>query len=88
MSKFAILSVDLNNVSEIQRQKFYEKIKEFKWSKVPRLTTVWKASFTDVSTDSAMIQTAKQDVVSAAASAAITSYDAMVHVGYGEPVLF
>ena len=88
MSKFALLSVDLNSVNETQRQKFYDKIKELKWNKVTTLTTIWKLSFTDTSDDSGIIKKAKQDVVNAAALASIASYDAIVHVGPGEPVQF
>ncbi len=41
----ALITLDLNDTTTPQRNTFYEKLKEYKWSRVGRLTTTWKCSF-------------------------------------------
>jgi hypothetical protein len=43
----AMITLDLNDATTFQRNTFYEKLKEFKWTRVGRLTTTWKCSFQD-----------------------------------------
>lgn len=42
-----LITFDLNNASTEARNKFYDKLKELKWSRVGKLTTTWKCSFND-----------------------------------------
>ncbi len=88
MGKVAMLSVDLNNVTSNQRNLFYKKLKELNWTKIVRLTTIWKASFKTGASSIATINTTKADVKAAAKYAKVASYDAVVHVGDSSPTEF
>lgn len=83
----AMLTVDLNNVSSDERNKFYEKLKEEKWQKL-KLTTTWIASFTEKVTLDEAIRITKSDVQKAAAHAGISNYEAASHFSENEPVVW
>jgi hypothetical protein len=86
---YAMLSLDLDrNTSTEQRDKFYEYLKNEKWTKIPEITTTWYASFKDTVSESEIISTTKTDVSNAAKHSRVTSYDAVVHVGPSEPTSF
>lgn len=88
MALKAMLSLDLNNVTSEQRDKFYDVLKKSNLTKIETLTTVWKAVFQEGLTVERAIKTIK-DIVSAAATAArVTRYDAAVMVGERDPEIF
>ncbi len=75
MAVSVMLSVDLNNVTSEARTKFYEELKTRLWVKL-KLTTTWRAQFTEGATHAAAISTTKSDVEAAAKLAGITNYEA------------
>lgn len=88
MGKVAMLSVDLNKVTSNQRDLFYKKLKELKWSKIANLTTIWKVSFEEDVSKVEAISITKDDVKASAKYAKIISYDAVVHIGDSSPAEF
>jgi hypothetical protein len=84
----AMLSLDLNNVTNEQREAFYAALKERKWAKITSLTTVWKATFQEGVTGEQAIKETKNDLASAAQLAKVTRYDAGVMVGEREPEIY
>lgn len=85
---YAILSLDLDNVSSTQRNKFYESLKEDQWIKFNNLTTTWYVSFESNATESGIISTVKSDVQKAANQASVSKYNAMVTVSQNKPTEF
>ena len=86
---YAMLSLDLDRKTTTeQRDKFYEHLKNEQWTKVPKVTTTWHASFKDGATESGIISTTKSDVANAVKHAGVTAYDAVVHVGPSKPTSF
>ena len=89
MARWALLSLDLdNNVSSKQRNTCYTELRNRKWVKLSKLTTVWQAKFINDPTETAIINTTKKDVRAATAKANIQQYDAVVHVGASQPTRF
>lgn len=89
MGSTAMLSLDLERgVSEERRQRFYEHLRREKWVKVAKVTTTWWARFNEGVSDAVAVQVTRQDVANAASYAGINYYEAVVHVGDGEPVAF
>lgn len=86
---YAMLSLDLDrNTSTEKRDNFYEYLKKEQWTKAPKVTTTWYASFKDGATESGIINATNTDVANAAKYAGVTSYDAVVHVGINKPTSF
>lgn len=86
---YAMLSLDLDKKTTAeQRDKFYEYLKKEQWTKIPKVTTTWYASFKADATESGMISATKNDVANAAKHAGIASYDAVVNVGPSKPTSF
>lgn len=86
---YAMLSLDLDKrTTSEQREKFYEYLKNEKWTKIPKVTTIWYASFKDGVSESGAISTTKTDVANAAAHANVSSYDAVVNVSTSKPTSF
>ncbi|MCR8924362.1 hypothetical protein NO559_16435 [Dasania sp. GY-MA-18] len=86
---YAMLSLDLDkNTSSEERNKFYEYLKNEKWTKIPKVTTTWYAKFKDGGTESGATQATKSDVDNAAKHAGVTSYDAVVNVSESKPTSF
>lgn len=75
MTVSVMLSVDLNNVTSTVRAKFYEELKSKQWVKL-KLTTTWRARFTEGASKAAAISTAKSHVAAAAKAAGVTNYEA------------
>lgn len=77
MAVSVMLSVDLNNVTSEARTKFYEELKTRLWVKLKlKLTTTWRAQFTEGATHAAAISTTKSDVEAVAKLAGIKNYEA------------
>ena len=86
---YAMLSLDLErNVTDEQRKKFYEHLKEENWVKIPKVTTTWRASFKQGTTEVGALNTTKKDVANAAKKARIGKYNAVVHFGPSKPNSF
>ena len=86
MSKYTLLTVDLNNdVSAEKRFGFYEYLEKKNWGKILNLTTTWMASWDDIHADSEIIRTAKKHVEDAAEAEGIASYSACVGVSLQKP---
>jgi len=81
----AMLTVDLNDVTREQREKFYLELEKKQWKKIKSLTTIWQVGFQDGATEASIIQATKNDVTSAASAAGIRSYDSGVMVGQNFP---
>lgn len=84
----AMLTVDLNQyVTQEQRTAFNDHLKEEKWKK-SKLTTLWIARFEQGTSREGAIRVAQADVLEAVRRARITSFEAAVQVGEGEPAEF
>ena len=84
-----MLSLDLERgVSEERRQRFNEYLAQEHWIKIPKVTTTWRASFTDGVTFESAIQATKHVVANAASHANISYYEAALHVGSTQPISF
>lgn len=42
-----LVTLDLKNATDEQREEFYTELKEFNWFKIEKLTTTWTCSFKD-----------------------------------------
>jgi len=85
---YAILSLDLDNVTSSQRKIFYESLKEDKWIKFNNLTTTWYVSFNTDATEEGIIHTSQNDVKKAATTAKVDKYNAMLTVSSSKPTEF
>ena len=84
-----MVSIDLESgVTAEQRKAFNEAMKDEKWSKLPDVTTLWTASFTDGATVNGIVDTAKSDVASSARKAKVLRYHAVVGVCEETPTPF
>lgn len=82
-----LLSLDLERgVGDEARRKFYEYLAGQHWFKVPKVTTCWKATFQDGATEPGIVHAVKSDIANAASYARVSAYNAVVHMGYTEPV--
>ncbi len=57
-----LVTLDLKNTSDDEREKFYEVLEQEKWKKIKSLTTSWKVSFNDDFTYEEAIKTIKNDL--------------------------
>lgn len=86
---YAMLSLDLDKkTTSEQREKFYEYLKKENWTKIPKVTTTWYASFKEGATESGVISATKTYVSNAAKNAGVITYDCVVNVGQSTPTLF
>lgn len=84
-----MLTLDLESgVSEERRQKFNEYMAAQKRTKIPKVTTVWRASFQEGVTYDGAAQATKNDIARAASAAGITYYEAVMHLGPNPPISF
>jgi hypothetical protein len=84
-----MVSLDLERgVSEEKRQKFNEYLENEHWVKVPKVTTTWRAGFTDGVTSESAARATKVGVANAARHAGITYYEAVMHFGPNQPTSF
>jgi hypothetical protein len=89
MGLCAMLSIDLEaGVTADRRTEFNKQMAEKLWAKIPNVTTTWRATFTDGTTESSAIQTTRIDVAAAARTAGISKYHAVVEVGPSNPTEF
>lgn len=72
---YVVLTVDLNNVAQPQRDIFNEELSKAYWSK-QQLTTIWQKRFPAGVTATLAINQAKQDVKAAVTAARIENYEA------------
>ncbi|CAK2391056.1 conserved hypothetical protein [Vibrio crassostreae] len=80
MSIKILLTLDLNNVTDEQREKVYESLKGDQWTKMS-LTTTWKCTFNETVSEESARKTAKNDVLRAIDKAKIKSYEAALQAG-------
>ncbi|MCG6170162.1 hypothetical protein [Leptospira sanjuanensis] len=80
----ALITLDLPNATDENRKKFYESLKEDKWSKVGDLTTAWKASFEDDVERISVINTLKADLNRAKKISDISKYRCAIQAGKGD----
>lgn len=86
---YAMLTLDLERgIREEQRTAFNEEMKDRQWSKLPDVTTTWRAKFQDGVSHAGALITTKSDVEAAAKTAGIRQYHAYVHFGPEAPVPF
>jgi hypothetical protein len=89
MPKHIMMTLDLEKgVSEENRQKFYAKLKEANWSKIPDVTTAWKCRWDDEQAAAAMQAYVKDKLTIARAAAGNCAYHAVAMIGDAEPVAF
>lgn len=82
MALRALLTLDIDRkASSEKRQKFYDYLNDKNWTKIPKLTTAWKAQFTDGVSQQDALKVTKNDVRGAANHSGISTYDAAVHFG-------
>ncbi|WP_448124215.1 hypothetical protein [Pseudomonas veronii] len=86
MPYHAVVTVDLDNgVSSTARTKFNEELKKKNFSK-HKLTTLWTAIFTPVTTREGAVKYARDSIDAAAALAGIYTFEAFVSVSEAPPV--
>lgn len=83
MALKALLTLDLDGVTDKQRTDFYEYLKERNLIKIPDIDTAWKCSFNEGTTRESAINTCENIVKTAASKAKITSVKSVVQVGEG-----
>lgn len=89
MPKHIIMTLDLEKgVSEENRQKFYAKLKEASWGKIPDVTTTWKCQWSSEQTAAAMTNVVSTDLTNARAVAGYCAYHAVAMIGDAVPVAF
>ncbi|MDP2308601.1 MAG: hypothetical protein Q8P18_21450 [Pseudomonadota bacterium] len=86
---WTLVHVELENkVSSAKRAIFDEEMAARKWQKLPDPYTTWIASWKDGITASQANRQTELDVASAAETAGISVYEAVMHVGPGKPTRF
>ncbi len=75
MGQKVLVTIDLSNASEEQRDKFYKVLKEEKWLKLKNLTTAWKVSFKNEVTRIDAINTIKNELKKAKTSSKVSRVD-------------
>jgi len=80
MKYYALLTVDLNGVTQTKRDKYYEILKEEKWNKIGT-TTTWKCSFKDDLPKDECINVIKNDLNKAKKNAGITNVEYAFQLG-------
>lgn len=89
MPRHVMMTLDLERgVSEESRQKFYAKLKELHWGKLPDVTTAWKCSWSNSQTDEYATRIVREDLESARAVAGSPKYHAVAMIGDAPPVAF
>ena len=81
MSKYSVLSLDLNSATAEQRKIVYAYLEKKSWSKTRPTTTFWTASWKDDVSDEAILRTTKEEVAAAAKEARLSAYDATTSIG-------
>jgi hypothetical protein len=77
MALRALLTLDIDrDASSEKRKKFYDWLKDKSWTKIPKLTTTWKARFEDGVSQADALKEAKNDVKGAADHSGVSTYDA------------
>lgn len=85
MSYYALVTVDLDNgVSKTARDKFNDELAKRHFYK-HKLTTVWTATYQPGITKAVAISDARKCIDEAAATAGITTYEALVTVSEEKP---
>ena len=89
MPKYVMLTLDLERgVSEENRQKFYAKLKELLWTKIPKVTTTWKCSWAESQSEDTIRRVVQNDLTAAAAQAGSPQYHAVAMIGDAPPATF
>ncbi len=70
-----LITLDLQNATDKQRDAFYSILKKENWNKLSTLTTTWKASFKDEVTRISAIRIIKQDLIAAKSHSGINRVD-------------
>lgn len=85
----ALLTVDLHQATDKQRQDFNAELASRKWAKSTLVTTAWTASFSQGTAEAAALAITKQDVQDSATAAKLTGrWDALVLFGVNPAVAF
>lgn len=85
----ALLTVDLHQATDKQRQDFNDALASRNWAKSGVVTTAWTASFKQGITEAAALTETKKDVQDSAAAAKLTGrWDALVLFGVNPAVAF
>lgn len=86
---YAMLSLDLDKTTSHERRElFYEELKNRKWTKVPKVTTTWYASWEGGADKRHIENEIREDVEAAKKKARINSVDAVVMIGDNAPISF
>jgi hypothetical protein len=80
----ALITMDLPNITEEQRDQFYDILKEEKWLKIKKMTTTWKVSFSDEITRDDAIIALENDIKKAKQNCRISKVEYAVQLGMGE----
>ncbi|WP_415062652.1 hypothetical protein [Bdellovibrio sp.] len=84
MNLSAQVTLDLPNIDDESRRKFYEKLQQEKWRKIGDITTTWKITFVAEFTPQTALEALKTDLANAA-KIAKASYTASIAIGF-EPI--
>jgi hypothetical protein len=80
MAIHALLTVDLNQVTDAQRQAFYLHLTNNHWVRL-KLTTTFKATFTPTSTADGALAATRTDIQGAANASGVRSYEVALQLG-------
>ncbi len=85
---YALVSADFPEITSIQREKIYERLKNKNWEKFENvgrdITTCWYANFDSVATDSGIIQTTINEFREC--SNPYCRPKLVIHIGINKPV--
>ena len=86
MAVQVLVTVDLNQVTERQREIFRDEMKARQWIKLS-LTTTWKARFQEGASASSALSTTANEVRQCAQAAGISRYEMAAQAGDQEPLV-
>ena len=85
---YGLISLDWNNVSEKQRDTFYEYLEEKKWNKYTDLTTTWYVNFGDKFTEESALEWIEARIKEAARKTGVSSYKVVANISENKPTEF
>jgi len=84
----ALITLDLDNVSNKQRADFYNYLEDANLVKISNIDTAWKCTFSEDVNRTNAIVTCKDIIKNAAKSAGISSITSAIQIGSGDVVEF
>lgn len=83
----ALVTLDLPNINEEQREQFYDILKEGKWKKIKNLTTAWKISFIDGGTRDGAIRILENQIKKAKNECKVSTVEYAIQLDTDEIII-